>query len=358
MSVIIKASSVISPQPTCNATGFPEVLELVADRLACMEPEYRNLINPVLLRRMPRILKMGLASSQLCISRSANIRPDGIIVGTGLGCLDNLEKFLKEVLDTSEHVRSVLPFINSTHNTVAAQISMLLKNKGYNITYCHKGFSFESALQDAVMLIEEQQAENVLIGGIDECTDDFILLHHYLNDWKKQPISNLNLFSDGGPGTIAGEGAAFFMLSRETKADVPCVAIHATHTFLTRHTSDASEVVAEILWFLNENGISTNEIDGVLLGLNGDPQHDRPFFMVQKELFANQTILCYKHLCGEYYTSMAFALWLGYVVIEQQTIPDVITLKRGHHAALKNLLIYNQVNNTEHSLIYLNYGHI
>ena len=62
-----------------------------------------------------------------------------------LGCLDNLEKFLMEVINNNEHVTSVLPFINSTHNAVAAQISMLLKNHNYNVTYCHRGFSFESA---------------------------------------------------------------------------------------------------------------------------------------------------------------------------------------------------------------------
>ena len=119
-----------------------------------LNPIIKTLINPILLRRMPRILKMGLAAAQLCINRSGGINPDGIIVGTGLGCLDNLEKFLMEVIDNQEHITSVLPFINSTHNAVAAQISMLLKNQNYNVTYCHRGFSFESALLDAMMLIQ------------------------------------------------------------------------------------------------------------------------------------------------------------------------------------------------------------
>ena len=101
-----------------------------------------------------------------------------------LGCLHNLEQFLTEMLNNNEHITSVLPFINSTHNAVASQIAMMLKNHNYNMTYCHRGFSFESALQDALMHLEEKQAEHVLVGGIDECTDDFMHLYGYLDYWK------------------------------------------------------------------------------------------------------------------------------------------------------------------------------
>src|SRR4030042_2478095 len=97
MKAYITSTGLISPQHTHDATGFPDHVEsFMANRLTCIEPDYRNLINPILLRRMPRILKMGLASSQLCISRSGNIQPEAIIVGTGLGCLNNLEQFLTE----------------------------------------------------------------------------------------------------------------------------------------------------------------------------------------------------------------------------------------------------------------------
>ena len=33
--------------------------------------------------------------------------------------------------------------------------------------------------------------------------------------WKKGEISNLDLLKDKTPGTIAGEGASFFLLSNE-----------------------------------------------------------------------------------------------------------------------------------------------
>jgi|WetSurSiteA1Bulk_404760.scaffolds.fasta_scaffold00507_6 3-oxoacyl-[acyl-carrier-protein] synthase II len=357
MKAIIKASSVISPQHTHSAEGFPSVInEVISDRLTCLEPDYRNLINPIQLRRMPRILKMGLAASQLCISRAGGVDPDAIIVGTGLGCLDNLEKFLLEVIDNQERITSVLPFINSTHNAVAAQVAMLLKNHNYNITYCHRAFSFESALQDALMQIEEKQAQHVLVGGIDECTHDYVKLHGYLGYWKK-PLSNLQLLGSGSSGTIAGEGASFFMVSGQPDKDVTGIILQGIHTFLTPQVSDLDSIEHEITWFLRKCRTELQDIDGVLLGLNGDNHFDQAYYALQKGFFPDQTIyMGYKHLCGEYYTATAFALWLGFVTLKSQQIPDAVNLTRIPDKPVKNLLLYNNFRNTEHSLILLKNG--
>jgi 3-oxoacyl-(acyl-carrier-protein) synthase len=357
MKAAITASSVISPQHTYNSDGFPpELVETITDHLACVEPDYRNLINPIQLRRMPRILKMGLACSQTCINRADGVSPDAIIVGTGLGCLDNLERFLLEVLNSNEHVTSVLPFINSTHNAVAAQVAMLLKNHNYNITYCHRCFSFESALQDAILQIEEKRAKNVLVGGIDECTNDFMKLHGYLGYWKK-PQSNLKLLSDKSAGTIAGEGSAFFMLSGEAGTGGNPVILEGVHTFFTPQKADTNEILEEIGWLLQKSGSRLDEIDGVMLGLNGDCQFDELYYDLQKNCFADNTeFLYYKHLCGEYYTASAFALWLGCIVLRNRHIPDILQLTGKSRHAIKNLLIYNHFRNKEHSLILLRYG--
>jgi 3-oxoacyl-[acyl-carrier-protein] synthase II len=359
MRAFIKSSGVISPQLTHSTSHFPkEICQTFSNRLTCIEPDYRTLINPLLLRRMPRILKMGLAASQLCINRAEGIVPEGIIVGTGLGCIDNLEKFLMDVLDNEEHVTSVLPFINSTHNAVAAQVSMMLKNQSYNTTYCHRGFSFESALQDALMLIHEKEAGNVLAGGIDESTNDFVLLHSYLQDWK-QPVNNLGLLSEKTPGTIAGEGSGFFMLSNEPSAGSTAICIEGVRTFYSQEIDDVKAIEQEIDLFLQDIRVSRHNVDVVLLGLNGDIRDDRTYYNLMKGIFASQTHLYFKHLCGEYYTASAFALWLACMILQDREIHDVIRVNPGKQPhEFKNVLIYNQIKNTEHSLIYLSYDRI
>jgi 3-oxoacyl-[acyl-carrier-protein] synthase II len=351
MKATITAAANISPQHTYGEAGFPEVYETsVTNRLTCIEPDYRAIINPVLLRRMPRILKMGLASSQLCISRSGIIQPDAIIVGTGLGCLHNLEQFLLEILNNNEHITSVLPFINSTHNAVASQIAILLKNHNYNVTYCHRGFSFESALLDALMHIEEKKAEHILVGGIDECTDDFMHLHSYLHYWK-DPVESVKLLENETIGTIAGEGSVFFMLSDHPGKD-SSVILRGVNTFLTSADAPVTDIIAETDLFLNDCGINRQSLDLVLLGMNGDVLHDEIYHELRHTYFSGETgIAVYKPLCGEYYTSSAFALWFSMVVLEQQDVPAPVSLSPVTRKKIQNILIYNQLRNVEHSLM-------
>ena len=66
----------------------------------------------------------------------------------------------------------------------------------------------------------------------------------------------------------------------------------------------------------------------VLTGINGDAGFDQIYYDLSQDYFAADTgIAYYKHLCGEYYTSTSFALWLGSVILESQIIPPVVQLK-------------------------------
>lgn len=353
MKAFINASGIISPQNTWGSDGFPAMpTGGFSSVLSCVEPDYQKLINPVQLRRMPRILKMGLAASQICIKNAGSVNPDAIIIGTGLGCLMNLEKFLNEVIDTNEQITSVLPFINSTHNAVAAQIAILMKTTGYNVTYCHRGFSFESALADSLMHIYENKNLNVLVGGIDELTDDYVKLHGLRGYWK-EPVNTLELISSSTAGTIAGEGSSFFMLSGIAK-EKSTVAVEGVHTFLTPEEAQHEELQNETLKFIESAGAFKNEIDVVIFGINGDSRFDKTYYFLKNNFFESGTRFAYyKHLCGEYHTSTAFAMWLGKTILETQAIPSIVNLSPGNNKPIRKLLIYNHNRNTEHSFILL-----
>jgi 3-oxoacyl-(acyl-carrier-protein) synthase len=358
MRAIIKASSVISPQHTFYGEGFPNQINApVSNVLSCIEPDYRSLINPIQLRRMPRILKMGLAAARQSVIDAGEIHPDAIIVGTGLGCLDNLEKFLMEVIEKQEHITSVLPFINSTHNAVAAQIAMLLNNHSYNITYCHRAFSFESALQDAMMHIHTHQAGNILVGGIDECTPDFIKLQGYQGAWR-DPGCTLDLFNHNSQGTIAGEGAAFFIVSAASDEDAAHNAtVEDLHSFYSPEPLGFAEVTQEIEGFLDTQQVKLKDIDCVIMGMNGDDLNDQIYKQLQNDFFpCEMAHVRYKHLCGEYYTSSAFALWLGAFIINSQHIPSVASFGGNQEGKFRKLLFFNHSRNREHSLILLTHG--
>ena len=58
-------------------------------------------------------------------------------------------------MDNREQMLNPTAFIQSTFNTVGAQLALLLKIHAYNVTYVHRGLSFESALIDGIISIAE-----------------------------------------------------------------------------------------------------------------------------------------------------------------------------------------------------------
>ena len=131
---------------------------------AVQAPDYKLFINPMALRRLSSILRMGIATAR---SVSDEQTFDAISYGTSLGCLTDTEKFLQVINTVSGDVFSPTAFIQSTHNTIAGQISLELKNHAYNMTHTQNTLSFEVALLDGLLQLHEGK-KHVLVGAADE----------------------------------------------------------------------------------------------------------------------------------------------------------------------------------------------
>jgi hypothetical protein len=126
---------------------------------------------PEMRRRMSRVLRIGVATGMEALaSIPEEIRVSAIITATRLGCLSDSEKFLRSVVDGDETFLSPTPFIQSTFNTVGAQIALLTHNHCYNMTYVHGNDSFGCALVDTTIRIDQAGAEHVLVGLFYETT--------------------------------------------------------------------------------------------------------------------------------------------------------------------------------------------
>ena len=347
MKLYIRATGNVSPQNTFGHSGLTgELTEYGNNRLQSIEPDYSKLIDVKLIRRMSRIIKMGVASAMQCLHEAGIENPDAIITGTAYGCLEDTGVFLQKMVQNKEEMLTPTAFIQSTHNTIGAQIALLLKCNGYNNTFVHRGFSFESAVLDAMMLLQDGTANNVLIGGVDEITDFSFEITSRFGLFKKNISSNLDLFKTGTKGTIAGEGAAFFLLTNESSHG-DYATLDAVATFYK--PVDHKEIETNIDSFLKEQKISIDEIDMVLCGRNGDFEGDKVYDHLNETIFKKALITHYKHLCGEYPTSTAFALWMAAGICKTGLLPQ------GLHQPLKQkvrrILIYNHYQKIHHSLM-------
>lgn len=242
------------------------------------EPDYKEFIpDPGVRRRMSRIIRMGVASALMCLKDSYTNSLDGIITGTGWGCLSDTEKFLNSIFENSERMLNPTSFIQSTSNTIGAQVALITGEKNYNNTFVHGGTSFEAAMIDAVLKLQEDSCDNVLVGGLDEMTPTKSLLLGRMGVWRY---------------TTPGEGSHFFVFS-SVKKESSISEIISVETFSN---------VDLLPCFRPEN----NDIDRILSGVDNIGE-------LTGELTAGAKVpvVNFKELCGEYPTSTAFALWLA-----------------------------------------------
>lgn len=352
MEAYIDGRSAISPQKTFSGeNAFDDVMEYENIHfMKCIEPQYNAFIDPMASRRMSRIMKMGMASALKCLEEAGISIPDAIVTGTGLGCIEDTEKFLGALHSNEEKLLNPTPFIQSTHNTVAANIAILLKCYGYNNTFSHRGFSFESALLDSLMLIGEGSVNNVLVGGVDELTANSFIITNRLGFWKKEPVCNLRLLDYDSKGSLAGEGAAFFALNKH-KTNRSAAKILSVSTFYK--PEGFAEIENRLSAILTNDTVESDQTDLILMGLSGDSVTDGIYYHLKNTLFRNTPGAYFKHLSGEYDTSSSFALYLASGILKEQKLPEIMRLDDRPIEKIRKILIYNHLRNSQHSVIRL-----
>ena len=347
MPVYINGMGNISPQKTWDESAVLETpLIDKSEKLVCQEPDYTNYIDPRQLRRMSRIIKMGVAAGTIAL-RNAHIEvPDGIITGTAYGCLEDTGIFLNKMIENKEHALNPTPFIQSTHNTIGSQIALLLQCQGYNQTYTQGAFSFENALLDCILQVQEDPRQTLLAGGIDEITETSHNIQRRFGLFS--PNSCVDSLSHEVTRPRNGEGAAFFVLSGK-KIGENDVCIEGLRTF---YKPSPVELEKGLIAFLQDHGVTPHDVSLVLSGRSGHPRFDSKLDEIQQKHFKQDQVGAFKHLCGEYPTASSFALWLAAKVLQENFIPSTVVSK-GIEPSLNDVLIFNSYFGTHYSLILL-----
>lgn len=264
------------------------------------EPDYKPIItNAGMRRRMSHIIKMGVATALQCLDNAT--QPDGIITATGLGCLSDTEKFMGQLLDNNEQLLNPTAFIQSTFNTIGAQVALLQKSEVYNTTYVHRAHSFENALLDAMMLLEEGR-HNILVGAIDEMYETPYMI-------KKR----LGLLDD----ITAGEGAQFFLLDSNSAG--ACARIERVACQVCDEPTERF-----LLDTLQQAGWQAESVDLWLTGENGNKNHDELYAVLKQHQSRQSRNISFKSLCGEYPTAAAMAVVKAIEEIERSFAQRVV----------------------------------
>ncbi len=348
-AVYINSAACISAQDTLNENFFQNLKpENSVQVLKAIEPNYKEFIPPAASRRMSKTVKMSSVASQYALKEAGIENPDAIIVGTGMGCSQDSEKFLKNVLDNHEEFLTPTYFIQSTHNTVAGQIALGLQCHAYNFTYVNTSSSLEFSFLDGKLQINDGEAENVLVGSTDEQTERVMELYKLNKTIKKEENLSVDFLNSETEGVIWGEGASFFVLGKDKT--------ESSYAQLTdiqiTNKLDLEETQQFIEDFLAKNNLTNKDIDAVILGFSGDSKSD-VYYKNAMDLFENSALLYYKHLSGEYNTASGFSTFMACHILKNQEIPEVMMINDLKKEEIKNVLLYNHLGGNDHSLVLL-----
>jgi len=286
------AATCISFQDTFGNENPWNSLVAINSETQLVQPDYKEFVSPAALRRMSSVLKMGAAAGKSCLQQAGLENADAITVGTGLGCVRDTLKFLSAVYQDGEGGLSPTAFIQSTHNSIAGQLALMLGNHGYNMTHVQGALSFGYSLSDAELLIGEGDAKTVLVGAVDEKTDELVAL-----------LLKLSETADYKMPTI-GEGGAFFLASRN------------------KLSSSVAKMVG-----LNLTGKITEEVDLVVSNTNKG--------------------FNYTQFSGEHFTSVGFGIFLALKAFEAGKVDN------GHVSFVHptRILVHHQLLGQEMSIL-------
>jgi 3-oxoacyl-[acyl-carrier-protein] synthase II len=336
--VYIKAATQISIQKPLVEDWIKEPIYYNIDYARSIDPNFKEFIAPNDARRMGKILKRAIVTSLNVLSSSKIEHPDAIITGTGLGCIENTELFLNALCTEGESLLKPTYFMQSTHNTISSMIAIYTKTHGYNITYAHKGISFDSAVYDALTQIQLKKINNALIGAHDELTPSYFSL---LKRIKYMGVEGMN---------VCSETAMSAIISTEKSYDDLCE-VSSIKIMYKPSIEMIKQKVAELLL---ENNMKQKDIDAIVIGVNGNKENDKFYYNVTKELFKDIPLLHYKHIFGENYTCSSFAFYAISHCLKQGEIPSFLFLNKDSNLEKpKNILLFNQFDGKNYSFILL-----
>jgi 3-oxoacyl-[acyl-carrier-protein] synthase II len=349
----INGLGIISPQRTFDNSFFlAEPISYAEHALKCVTPDFKEYINPIQLRRLSKMLRIGLSAATICVRDAKGADPDGIVTATGYGFLEETAKFLNEILHQNEKHLTPTFFMQSTYNALSGLVALSLKCKGYNNTYVNKGFAFETALYDIMMQLNAETSKSFLVGSYDETEIGQYKINLRVGHYKTEPLNSLELFDHAStPGSLQGEGSAFFFISGEHGLNSWCRLVDVKMLFKPATAGLLSKALQD---FLMANAMSVQDIDVWINGASGDVKNDKLLTALSYSILRDTQEARFKHLCGEYCTASSFGVWLGASILKKQHVPEIAKFSKvENNNPIKTVLLINQYMGRNYSFILL-----
>ena len=171
-----------------------------------VEPDFAKSLPMNVARRQDRLSKLilvaAMAAAERARLREACGERTGLVIGTGLGCLEKTEGYLEGFARAGLAHADAMSFPESMDSSPAAHVSIVLGCRGPSMTVSQREITGESAIVLAAHLLEWGLADAVVIAAGDTTSPELI-----------RALARL------APGVKLGEGAAAMVLETRASAE-------------------------------------------------------------------------------------------------------------------------------------------
>ncbi|MGV8057126.1 MAG: beta-ketoacyl synthase N-terminal-like domain-containing protein [Smithellaceae bacterium] len=254
------------------------------------------------MRRAGRFIKLVCCGALTCLKsmppEELKNKKIGIFLATGLGNVDEILPFIKQVFKHDGGFPSPNQFANSVSNAAAFFLARICEVKGVVLTISQEELSFESALWLAQSYLANGEIDLAMVGGCDVFTPT-------VDDYRER----MNLTADNARQLAMGEGSSWLLLGNNgppKKGDILAVEFNNKSMSANDFSANAKtgENCAEFLSSVVRNaGVSLKDVKPYLLP--GFRLRD-----IDAELWRRQGWIIDDYLlyCGIHPTAAAFGL--------------------------------------------------
>jgi 3-oxoacyl-[acyl-carrier-protein] synthase II len=309
-------------------SGFP-----FAARIGDFEP--RRHIAPAAMRRMPRLSQLTVVAARQALGQArAPYDPSrvGVVLGTGLGTLDETMSFVKGFVQDGPEAASPMTFPVSVMNAAAGQLALECGLRGVNSTVNHRDHSSLSALSMACDLLELGRADALLVGGVDELS---LPVHHAYMKMGGVSRTGMRPYDLGRDGLVPGEASALVLLEREADARARSARIRA----IVAGRGESGEARPRVGWghaeswpeaarAVREAAGDAAQIGWIAGSGNGTSLDERELETLAAGLGRRVPVSSILAQIGESFSSSMLRVLAGIYALERQMIPGTSGLER------------------------------
>jgi 3-oxoacyl-[acyl-carrier-protein] synthase II len=290
----------------------------------------KDFMPPLKYRRMSRVSRLAVAASIEAIQDAGlKLSPEtaqsvGVVLGTGYGSTAQTDEFFVGMLKEGPEGANPSLFPDTVPNAPASQVSIFHGLQGPNTTFSHNEVSGEQAMAYAFRLLQEDRAQAVLAGGVDELS--FVLFHSFA---ALHAISPKNEYEEGmrpfdrkRNGRVLGEGAGILVLEKEGRAK---------ERGISRYEAGAEQMARAMEKTLRQAGVSADRVDYVSAAANSTQELDRAEAEAIRKIFtggkASPAVSSLKGHTGDFCASGNLRAAAVLLTMQHAKIPPTLGLE-------------------------------